>query len=98
MFNQGPPDNDEQRYAHIVEIQNRYTEYLMRKPHVTGVAAGMRCRHGITTNQMCLVVMVDEKVSEDELAPEDRIPHEIEGVPVDVQEMGGGFFAQNVEE
>jgi hypothetical protein len=94
MHSQEPPDDNEQMMARITEIQSRYTEYLMRKPHVTGVAAGMRCRHGITTNQLCLVVMVDEKVNIDELDPDDRIPEEIEGVPVDVQEMGGNFFAQ----
>lgn len=96
MSSQEPPDQDD-LLAHIIEVQNRYTEYLMRKPHVTGVAAGMRCRHGVTTNQLCLVVMVDEKVDADALDPEDRIPEEIEGVPVDVQEMGGTFFAQNTD-
>jgi hypothetical protein len=32
--------------------------------------------------------MVKSKVPEDELAPEDIVPEEIDGVPVEVQEVG----------
>jgi hypothetical protein len=32
--------------------------------------------------------MVEQKVPLDQLAPEDRIPSELDGVPVDVQETG----------
>jgi hypothetical protein len=37
--------------------------------------------------------MVDQKVPASELAPEDLIPRELDGIPVDVQEMGV-FYAQ----
>jgi len=34
------------------------------------------------------VVMVSHKIPPELLAPEERIPAEIDGVPVDVQEVG----------
>ena len=36
---------------------------------------------------------VDQKVAVTELAPEDKLPEELDGVPVDVQETGT-FVAQ----
>jgi hypothetical protein len=76
--------------ARITDIQARYADILMKKAHVIGVALGMRKRAGFLAQplQPVLVVMVDQKVPLEELAPEDRIPPEIEGIPVDVQEMG----------
>jgi hypothetical protein len=79
---------DEQ--ARVTDVQTRYVDMLMQKPHVIGVAVGMRKRSGFLMQppQLCLVVMVDQKVDSESLPPEDRIPTEIEGIPVDVQEMG----------
>lgn len=76
--------------ARISDIQARYVDVLMQKPHVIGVAVGLRRQSGFLAQppQLTLVVMVDQKVPLEELAPEDRIPSEIEGIPVDVQEMG----------
>jgi len=37
---------------------------------------------------VALVVMVSRKVPPHELAPQDILPREIEGIPVDVQEVG----------
>lgn len=72
----------------ITEIQARHSDDLLRKPHVVGVGIGMRCRRGKFTDEMCLVVMVDEKLKPEDLNDDERIPGEIEGVPVDVQETG----------
>jgi len=76
------------RMTQIQSIQDRYTDLLMSKPHVIGVGAGMQQRGGKPTGEMALVVMVDQKVATDDLDTNDRIPNHIEGVPVDVQEMG----------
>lgn len=78
----------------VTTIQARYTEILMRKKHVVGVAAGLRKRQGQITGEVCLVVMVDEKVPQDQLDKEDRIPEEIDGVCVDIQ-VTGAFRAQS---
>jgi hypothetical protein len=61
---------------------------LMRKANVVGVGVGFRLRHGARTKEVVLVVMVDSKVPMGDLRPDDRIPGEIDGVPVDVQETG----------
>jgi hypothetical protein len=80
--------NQPDQQAKITEVQARYADALMQKAHVVGVAIGLRKKDDVYTDEFCLVVMVDQKVPLDELAPEDQIPAEIEGVPVDVQAMG----------
>lgn len=72
----------------ISYVQAKYIDELMNKPHVIGVAVGMKQTDGETTKIPALVVMVDEKVPLDTLAEDERIPSELEGVPVDVQAMG----------
>ena len=88
------PDHDE-HMQQVVEVQARYTEILMKKRHVVGVAAGLRKREGHVTSEICLVVMVDKKMDAEDLDDDDRIPKEIDGICVDVQEMGI-FVAQPV--
>ena len=78
-------DPETQRISYV---QSKYVDELMAKPHVVGVGIGMKQTGGTITNQPALVVMVDEKVSVAELADHERIPSELEGVPVDVQETG----------
>jgi hypothetical protein len=69
-------------------VQTKYQEELLKKPHVVGVGVGLCKRGGVSTGDVCLVVMVDQKVPKEQLAPEDRVPSELDGVCVDVQEVG----------
>ena len=69
-------------------VQNKYTEMLLKIPHVMGVAIGLQKTNGTYTGDVCLVVMVDKKHSTSELAPNEVIPSELDGVKVDVQEIG----------
>ena len=69
-------------------VLEKYTGELMGRAHVQGTGVGLLKRGGQFTNQVGIVVMVDEKVSTSQLAPGDIIPTELEGVPVDVQETG----------
>lgn len=78
----------EEQIRQATEVQARYVDYLMRKPHVVGVGVGFARRGGETTRDVALVVMVDEKVPEAQLAPDELIPAELDGVPVDVQQTG----------
>jgi hypothetical protein len=75
------------------EVQAKYSDMLMSKPHVQGVGVGLATKGGQFTDEVAIVVMVDEKVPLDQLAPEDRLPDELEGIPIDVQVMGT-FWAQ----
>lgn len=80
------PNND--TMERITRIQSQYTEALMHKANVIGVGVGLKKQHGAFTQQPALVVLVTHKVPKDQLSPEDFIPREIEGVPIDVQEAG----------
>lgn len=60
----------------------------MSRANVVGVGIGLRQVHGEPTNDVALVVMVSHKLPPSQLKPEDLIPHELDGVPVDVQEVG----------
>ena len=85
--------SQEERIARVTAVQAKYTHDLMRKPHVVGTAVGTAKKGGVYTQEIVLVVMVDTKVPLDALRPEDRIPAELDGVRVDVQETGM-FMAQ----
>ena len=69
-------------------VKKAHQAALMSKAHVLGVGVGFRQIKGQPTDTVALVVMVDQKLPEAQLAPEDTLPSEIEGIPVDVQEVG----------
>lgn len=80
--------NNDPLYVRVTEVQARYADELMGKPHVIGVAVGFATVNGEQTNELALVVMVERKVAPDALPPEQRIPATLDGVRVDVQEVG----------
>jgi hypothetical protein len=69
-------------------VKNTHEAELMSKPNVVGVGVGYRQRGGQQTDELGLIVMVENKLPSTQLSPQDVIPSEIEGVPVDVQEVG----------
>lgn len=69
-------------------VKQAYASMLMSKANVVGVGVGFCQRYGERTGEIGLVVMVYRKLEASELDPQDVIPTEIEGVPVDVQEVG----------
>ena len=78
-------------YEYVVEVQARYTDYLMNKPNVVGVSIGLADTDSdgdLDVVYYCIVVLVSTKVDEDNLEPAERIPSELDGVPVRVQEIG----------
>ena len=72
----------------LSQVQAKYIDMLMSKPNVVGVALGYVRENGTLTNEKGIVVMVSKKVPESELTAKDLIPHELDGVRVDVQEFG----------
>ncbi len=78
----------EHEIALAEDVQARYTEDLMGRAHVQGTAVGLAKVGGKLTDTVAVVVLVDHKVPESELAPEDICPKQLEGVRVDVQEVG----------
>jgi hypothetical protein len=71
-----------------VRVKQAHEQALMAKANVLGVGVGIRERAGARGEQVAVVVLVRRKVPVSQLAPQDRIPAEIDGVPVDVQEVG----------
>lgn len=85
-------DNDP-KMAKISQVQADHADALMRKKNVVGVAIGRKQKEGSSTEELSLVVLVEKKVPKEELSPDELIPDEIDGIPTDVQETGGLFFA-----
>jgi hypothetical protein len=71
-----------------MEVMQAHKGELLKKPNVVGVAVGFRQVEGKSTETLALVVMVDHKVPHNLLKPEQQIPMTIEGIPIDVQEVG----------
>lgn len=76
------------RTLRAVRVKQIHEPELMAKANVLGVGVGMRQRSGRAGTEVAVVVLVRRKVPASQLAPPDRIPSEIDGVPVDVQEIG----------
>lgn len=81
---QGYQDNTER----VKAVKRAHEDELLSKPNVVGVGIGFRQTAGTTTSDLALVVMVSKKIPAAQLSDEDIIPKFIEGVPVDVQEVG----------
>ncbi len=69
-------------------VKQAHEAELLGMPNVVGVGVGLRQQGGVTQNIVSLVVLVRQKKPSTQLAPEQMIPAELEGVPVDVQEVG----------
>lgn len=69
-------------------VKRAHQAELLSKANVVGVGIGYRTIGGQRTDDIALVVMVSKKVPSMELSPQDVLPDEIDGIPVDVQEVG----------
>jgi len=67
---------------------DKYKPVLMAIPGVIGVGIGYATVHGQPTDEIALVVMVDHKLPLAALAADAQIPPQLNGVRVDVQEVG----------
>jgi hypothetical protein len=84
MTGKRPPLDIEQ----VKAVKAAHEKRLLSKANVVGVGVGMRRRGDRVTDEVCIVVSVRQKVPSEQLSPADRIPTEIDGVPVDVQATG----------
>jgi len=74
--------------ARVQDVKRAHEADLLTKANVVGVGVGLRSQGGDFGEQVAIVVMVTRKVPRKQLAPEDILPGEIDGIPVDVQEVG----------
>jgi hypothetical protein len=83
-----PADETLSQADKVAAVKRARQAELLRKANVVGVGVGYRRRRGQITDTVALVVMVSRKLPREQLAPEDLLPRELDGVPVDVQEVG----------
>ncbi len=72
----------------IRAVKKRHEEDLLKKKNVVGLGIGYKEIGGQETGLLSLVVMVRKKESPLRLDAADLIPSEIEGIPLDVKEVG----------
>jgi hypothetical protein len=72
----------------VQAVKSKHEKRLLRIKNVVGVGVGLRQRAGELTDEVVLTVMVRQKQPATALRPRDLIPTELDGVPVDVQEVG----------
>jgi hypothetical protein len=78
----------DERMQQLRAVKARHESELMRKANVVGVGIGFRTCEGEKTDELSIVVSVTRKLPSTMVDPEDMIPSELEGVPVDVQAVG----------
>jgi hypothetical protein len=69
-------------------VKDKHKDALLRKANVLGVGLGLSRKNGQRTGTTAIIVTVKQKLPPEMLSPADLIPTEIEGVPVDVIEVG----------
>lgn len=73
---------------HARRVREAHETELLRKANVVGVGVGLCHSQGRGTEEVGLIVLVHHKVPAELLDWVDRIPSEIDGVPVEVREVG----------
>ena len=77
----------EMEYQHVRTVKERYEQELLAKANVVGVGIGLRST--VTRSEaISLIVNVTHKTPLKILRSADRIPDELEGVPVKVEAIG----------
>jgi hypothetical protein len=77
-----------QAIEQVTKIKERYEKELMKLANVIGVGIGFKQKMGQPTDEVALVVNVSQKKPLADLSQPDIIPSELDGVSVDVQEVG----------
>jgi hypothetical protein len=75
-------------YEKVKRVKEKYEDFLMSKEGVVGCSIGYKVVRGERTRELSIVCLVKEKKPEESLSKKDLVPREIEGVPVDVVEVG----------
>ncbi|MFP2925679.1 trypsin-like peptidase domain-containing protein [Pyxidicoccus sp. 3LG] len=75
---------DPSDYKRILDIKRQAEADLLKLPGVHGVSIGYKVVGDQRTDELAIVVHVSNKVAEEQLAPEERIPRSIQGVSTDV--------------
>ncbi|MGA9531468.1 MAG: hypothetical protein WBR18_02020 [Anaerolineales bacterium] len=80
-MSEGP--KDDLLYQRALQALRQHEKSLLAKPNVLGAGVGVD-----DDGQHVVVVMVRRKVALEVLSPAERLPDELDGVPVDVRQLG----------
>ena len=69
----------------IVEVKAKHRGMLLALPNVVGVGVGKRITGRQPSSEMAIIVFVSRKVPDAELKESERIPRQLDGIPLDVQ-------------
>jgi len=72
----------------ITKVKQKVEQTLLKKKNVVGVGIGKKITKGQRTDKNCITVLVSRKLPLKALAAEDVVPKEIEGVVLDVIQVG----------
>jgi hypothetical protein len=75
-------------FAKAQKVRRKHENELLAKANVIGVGVGMRKCEGVLTGEVGLVILVSNKLPASQIASSDLLPTEIDGVPVDVEQVG----------
>lgn len=78
----------EEAFQRAQQVKRTHAESLLKMANVVGLGVGFRHRDGELTDEVALIVLVSQKHPLNRLAAEEQLPAAIEGVPIDVQEIG----------
>ena len=80
--------DDHDEMSRIQAVKAKYERRLLKKRNVVGVGIGYREIGDQLTQQIVITVLVEKKQPLDSLHKRDIIPSELDGVRVDVREVG----------
>lgn len=72
----------------MIHMIDQSIREALQKPNVVGTAMGQKYVNGLPTDQQAIIVFVQKKVKPDELSIQSALPTSIDGVPIDVLEVG----------
>jgi hypothetical protein len=79
---------EDKKMARVMAVQDKYSDELLKTPRVVGVSVGRIESDSGQTGEPALVVLVNRHVPEEQIPYAERIPSELDGVPVVVREVG----------
>jgi hypothetical protein len=74
--------------ADVSKVKEASKDTLLSMQNVVGVGVGYQVQHGVQTGEYAIVVMVSQKLPLPALAPESVLPKNVDGMIIDVIEVG----------
>jgi hypothetical protein len=75
-------------HAEISFVRGKHQLSMLKRDNVVGVGVGYKVHRGKQTEELCLLVLVSEKLPVEAVDPKSLVPKSIEGVNTDVIEVG----------